>query len=1423
MTRSKFPTRARAVAPRGGAWLVLALAGGAALWMAALLVASGISPGPRPGTVARPAGLALSGVASSGWLSLAQVMTPTDTVEPSPTPTEPSPTPTELTPTYTPSPQLDPDLFIETYEGGDVDVSRRTLTLKVLVYNGGEGESGPFDVQAAGPSGWVPAYGSGPSLAAGQGATIDIVLRIPDDAWGTNPGFYVQVDPDGKVPESDEKNNDYGIEAVDIPSLPDLVVRGAEVIDVDATRQTVRLGVTVYNAGGMSSPAFVVLADEQKLAPPSATATASSLAANESTHVNIEAYYGDASCGTTGWFVIVLDPGDDILEQDEKNNETTVEVLDLPCKPFWTFGTWVYETTEAPIANVQVRLACSTDPASVGEELSSALTDADGRAAIETDVACGWYNLHVVPPKGYAPRSADSYWGTAVDKTWLQGSGPWEGHSLESYFMLERLPPYVDLSIQSAKIARFESNGAVAVLEVVVTNVGTESSVSTTVEAAEKSAAKTLAGTQAASTTSQSLTAIEPGESAVVQIRIAIPAEWRGTQRTFTVNADAAGLLQEEIRDNNTADVGPVTIPRQATPVPSTRVPPVIITRPPKVVTRVVTLTPEPPTATPAPTDTPMPTLLPPIVTTQAPTVVAVLVPVYPASRSAARQVGFPTWLAPTLVVLVAIGVIGGAALVLRPHPPASGNGSEPPSEPAPAGLPLPPLRLMRLWLTEGAGSGGRMVADGETLAAGSLYTLNVQVQPRNVEKQDVRSHDPTVPGVPLDLAVMSPDPDVHLSQQAASLNVPPQGPSSPARVEVRPTTPGSLRVRVGAFFHGRLVQSAVLAVGVTREGGPAHAGELGITGTVDYVANASLVGAETLPHPAMTIVSDPVPAAAGTLHDGSHWIGTFLSAGAEGWQMRTGDVHAIDGSALSTWTGLLRRLMAEVVGVDRGYPFVSSIPLDDDGHLRLADPAVSRHLPEWERAICALAWRGWEVYQALFLLDDDAARAEALRHALDMPGIISVARVRAEDDGVPWASLYNLPLDTGKHDTFALCDVFKDQLAANEWAADGTLRVQHDLLDNPRACRAQGRCPLNGPSYETMVCPFGFWGFTHQVEQPLQQVTPTPVNQVPAELLGGEFDARSFVLHGPDAQLRVAMFAHPELDADLPPPDHRTEVAELAARCGLSFDYRDDRDEVRALLAAGGYHLLYFYCHGEDGADGIFRLKLGSRGTSALLGAADLDPVPNKWADPHPIVILNGCETLALLPNRIHLFLKTLRRMGAYGVVGTEIKVWNQLARPFGLHVLGRLVEGDSIGEAFLAARLHLLRHYNPSGLVYTYYAPATLHLHTGADCHWCREHAPTRLAARGKAWLELDSGLARSLDGRLVIGRTPGCDLRLDDRAAARQHAYIERRAADYVLTDMHSAAGTLVNGGRIEQHVLHDGDQIQVGNTVLTFRQG
>ena len=64
------------------------------------------------------------------------------------------------------------------------------------------------------------------------------------------------------------------------------------------------------------------------------------------------------------------------------------------------------------------------------------------------------------------------------------------------------------------------------------------------------------------------------------------------------------------------------------------------------------------------------------------------------------------------------------------------------------------------------------------------------------------------------------------------------------------------------------------------------------------------------------------------------------------------------------------------------------------------------------------------------------------------------------------------------------------------------------------------------------------------------------------------------------------------------------------------------------------------------------------------------------------------------------------------------------------------------------------------------------------------------------------------------IQFGRAPGREIVLDHRNVSRRHAEIRRRGPVVVLVDLDSTNGTIVNGRRVREHPLADGDRITLG---------
>jgi hypothetical protein len=72
------------------------------------------------------------------------------------------------------------------------------------------------------------------------------------------------------------------------------------------------------------------------------------------------------------------------------------------------------------------------------------------------------------------------------------------------------------------------------------------------------------------------------------------------------------------------------------------------------------------------------------------------------------------------------------------------------------------------------------------------------------------------------------------------------------------------------------------------------------------------------------------------------------------------------------------------------------------------------------------------------------------------------------------------------------------------------------------------------------------------------------------------------------------------------------------------------------------------------------------------------------------------------------------------------------------------------------------------------------------------------------------------------VTLGRLPESDVVVEDPGASRQHARISNADGQYVLVDLGSTNGTLVNDEPVAERALDDGDRITIGETVLEFRR-
>ena len=79
---------------------------------------------------------------------------------------------------------------------------------------------------------------------------------------------------------------------------------------------------------------------------------------------------------------------------------------------------------------------------------------------------------------------------------------------------------------------------------------------------------------------------------------------------------------------------------------------------------------------------------------------------------------------------------------------------------------------------------------------------------------------------------------------------------------------------------------------------------------------------------------------------------------------------------------------------------------------------------------------------------------------------------------------------------------------------------------------------------------------------------------------------------------------------------------------------------------------------------------------------------------------------------------------------------------------------------------------------------------------------------------------GTAFDLGDTVTIGRGASSTIQLADDQVSREHARIERKDDEYVIQDLGSSNGLILNGLQIQESVLEPGDEIEIGNATLVF---
>jgi hypothetical protein len=348
-------------------------------------------------------------------------------------------------------------------------------------------------------------------------------------------------------------------------------------------------------------------------------------------------------------------------------------------------------------------------------------------------------------------------------------------------------------------------------------------------------------------------------------------------------------------------------------------------------------------------------------------------------------------------------------------------------------------------------------------------------------------------------------------------------------------------------------------------------------------------------------------------------------------------------------------------------------------------------------RELVRLAVTGSRAYTEIIRkLTKDKQTQKQLRQLMAQPGFVQIALKKSSRHVFPAALLYDYPYDIGELElntsTFELCKSFDAAMRGSAPLEEADcfkgkcwLKAEHDK--NPT--------DLVG-DLASYVCPSGFWGYRHALGFPL---TLNEAADVPEEMT-----------------LRDSLQVVYGYSTDFDPAEHVQKLQ--GVRKPLEWYPAKRRGDVLQLLLSQKPHLVYFYCHGGVSQFGVPYIEVGEKDRLDANNFS-VNFSETNWEDPRPLVFINGCHTTAMSPEvAVKLVEAFVQDAGASGVIGTEITIFEPLARAFAEDCLRRFLGGDPftepvpLGEAVRGARLALLKQGNPLGLVYIPFASASLRL---------------------------------------------------------------------------------------------------------------
>jgi len=300
--------------------------------------------------------------------------------------------------------------------------------------------------------------------------------------------------------------------------------------------------------------------------------------------------------------------------------------------------------------------------------------------------------------------------------------------------------------------------------------------------------------------------------------------------------------------------------------------------------------------------------------------------------------------------------------------------------------------------------------------------------------------------------------------------------------------------------------------------------------------------------------------------------------------------------------------------------------------------------------------------------------------------GVIQVSRPTTADYTFPWGLIYDIPLSE-EPEKWDFCDLVK------EWDDQGD---KQKLLVEP----GTRRCPKvkDGKHPSNTLCPYGFWGYLHDIEQ--LSAIDTPIRRIPVPASTDFEMAAALTQYNVD--LRELNAHIKDIDTALKSQFHHAKM-----------ERGKDLATIKTLLGKD-LPFIYFLCHGahDNADDSDTYLSIGKQEKIRARDFIDWvqEWLVNEdrlvWDKTRPLIFINACHSLEINNKTLVSYLDAFLSTGhAAGVIGTEVRVRPVVAMAIALEFYKLFFSGESVGQALHSIRTGYLAHGNLYGLIYTPY----------------------------------------------------------------------------------------------------------------------